>query len=67
MERWLHGALTLSLAPLLLVQGRWVRRRTPLLPEPPGPRAGVIGQGPVLRLLIAVSYTHLTLPTNREV
>ena len=52
MERWLHGALTLSLAPLLLVQGRWVRRRTPLLPEPPGPRAGVIGQGPVLRLLI---------------
>lgn len=26
MERWLHGALTLSLAPLLLVQGRWVRR-----------------------------------------
>lgn len=53
MERWLHGALTLGLAPLLLVQGRWVRRRTPLLPEPPGSRAGVIGQGPVLRLLIA--------------
>ncbi|MDX9842985.1 MAG: SGNH/GDSL hydrolase family protein [Aquabacterium sp.] len=52
MERWLHGALTLSLAPLLLVQGRWVRRRTPVLPEPPGPRAGVIGQGPVLRLLV---------------
>ncbi len=52
MERWLHGALTLGLAPLLLVQGRWVRRRTPVLPEPPGPRAGVIGQGPVLRLLI---------------
>lgn len=52
MERWLHGALTLGLAPLLWVQGRWVRRRTPVLPEPPGPRAGVIGQGPVLRLLI---------------
>lgn len=52
MERWLHGALTLGLAPLLLVQGRWVRQRTPVLPEPPGPRAGVIGQGPVLRLLI---------------
>ncbi len=52
MERWLHGALTLSLAPLLLVQGRRVRRRTPVLPEPPGPRAGVIGQGPVLRLLV---------------
>jgi len=25
VERWLHGALTLGLAPLLLVQGRWQR------------------------------------------
>lgn len=51
-ERWLHGALTLALAPVLLLQGRWVRHRTPRLPEPPGPRSGVVGQGPVLRLLI---------------
>src|SRR5450759_5080017 len=38
-----------------------VRRSTRLLtmPVPLGP--------PSLRLLMAVSYTHLTLPTNREV
>jgi len=42
----------LLLAPLLLAQGLWVRARAPLLPEPPGPRAGVIGSGAPLRLLI---------------
>lgn len=42
----------LGLAPILLAQGRRVRRTTPDLPEPPGPRAGQTGQGPVLRLLI---------------
>lgn len=42
----------LLLAPVLLFQGRWVRRVTPVLPEPPGPREGVAGAGPTLRLLI---------------
>jgi lysophospholipase L1-like esterase len=41
------------LAPVLLVQGLGVRRRALILPEPEGPRAGVAGQGPELRLLIA--------------
>jgi lysophospholipase L1-like esterase len=41
------------LAPLLLLQGIGVRRRTPRLPEPPGPRAGELGAGPPLRILIA--------------
>lgn len=45
--------LTLALAPVLLAQGLWVRARTPRLPEPPGCRQGSIGEGPVLRLLIA--------------
>ena len=40
------------LAPLLLAQGWLVRRRTPRLPEPPGPRAGALGAGPRLRVLI---------------
>jgi lysophospholipase L1-like esterase len=43
----------LGLAPLLLVQGLAVRRRVLRLPEPPGPRSGMAGQGPALRLLIA--------------
>lgn len=43
----------ISLAPLLLAQGLVVRRVTPRLPEPPGPRSGTTGQGPTLRILIA--------------
>jgi lysophospholipase L1-like esterase len=41
-----------TLGPLLLVQGRRVRRETPELPAPPGPREGVRGEGPPLRLLV---------------
>lgn len=48
-----HTLATVALGPLLLVQGRHVRRVTPRLPEPDGARAGVAGQGRPLRLLIA--------------
>jgi lysophospholipase L1-like esterase len=41
-----------ALGPLLLVQGRRVRRETPVLPEPAGPREGLAGDGPMLRLLV---------------
>ncbi|HQY46539.1 MAG TPA: SGNH/GDSL hydrolase family protein [Usitatibacteraceae bacterium] len=41
-----------TLGPLLLAQGRRVRRTTPVLPEPPGPREGEAGEGPLLRLLV---------------
>ena len=41
-----------ALGPLLLVQGRRVRRDTPVLPEAPGPREGEAGEGPPLRLLV---------------
>lgn len=47
-----HLAATLALGPLLYLQGRHVRRVTPLLPEPSGPRTGIAGAGPDLRLLI---------------
>lgn len=42
----------LALGPLLLVQGRAVRRRLPTLPEPPGDRVGRTGNGPRLRILV---------------
>lgn len=42
----------ICLAPLLLLQGWLVRRRTPGLPEAAGPRAGSGGSGEPLRLLI---------------
>ncbi len=41
-----------ALAPVLLVQGRWVRWRVPVLPEPPGARQGDAGDGRPLRLLL---------------
>lgn len=46
-------AWLLVLGPLLWLQGRYVRLRTPRLPEPPGARSGVVGSGPDLRILIA--------------
>ncbi len=46
------SAAKLTLAPLLLAQGMGVRKRALILPEAPGPRDGVAGQGPLLRLLI---------------
>ncbi|MCF8199176.1 MAG: SGNH/GDSL hydrolase family protein [Sulfuritalea sp.] len=51
-EDFRHFVATLALAPILLVQGRRVRRRMPLLPEPAGVREGAQGSGPRLRLLL---------------
>ena len=44
---------TIALGPLILIQGCYVRWRTPKLPEPPGPHVGSAGSGPPLRLLVA--------------
>lgn len=51
-EILLHEISTVLLGPLLLAQGRAVRRNVPKLPEASGPRAGSAGEGPDLRLLI---------------
>lgn len=48
----LHQLATVCLGPILLAQGAYTRRVTPILPEPPGERAGEVGQGPPLRLLL---------------
>lgn len=42
----------LALSPLLALQAVQVRRRALLLPEPEGPRAGALGHGAPLKLLI---------------
>jgi lysophospholipase L1-like esterase len=47
-----HHVTSAVLAPVLVLQGRRLRRATAPLPEPPGPRAGTRGDGPPLRLLI---------------
>ncbi|HET8730518.1 MAG TPA: SGNH/GDSL hydrolase family protein [Moraxellaceae bacterium] len=43
---------TVGLGPLLLLQGAYVRRVTPHLPEAEGPRRGEAGAGRPLRLLV---------------
>lgn len=48
-----HVLATAALGPLLLAEGLHVRRVTPRLPEPPGPRSGRAGVGTPLRLLVA--------------
>ncbi len=48
-----HLLATAALGPLLLLQGLHVRRVTPRLPEPLGPRSGRAGEGAPLRLLVA--------------
>ena len=45
--------MTALLGPVLLLQGIYVRRVTPALPEPPGRRDGTWGSGEALRLLVA--------------
>ena len=47
-----HVVATIALGPVLLAQGRRVRRTVPVLPEPDGPREGEAGSGKPLRLLI---------------
>ncbi len=44
--------LKILLGPILLLQGLWVRIKTPVLPEAEGPRAGRVGTGLPLRLLV---------------
>lgn len=46
-------AFKLALSPLLVAQGLLTRARLPRLPEAAGPRAGRVGRGPLLRLLVA--------------
>jgi lysophospholipase L1-like esterase len=47
-----HPLMRLALAPVCLAQGLLVRRRAARLPEAAGPRAGSVGTGPLLRLLL---------------
>lgn len=47
-------ARALLLAPIVFAQGSALRRRTPLLPEPPGPRTGGVGK---LRVVVVGDST----------
>lgn len=58
LRHWLATALVAPIFPLLLVQGRHVRRVTPRLPGATGPASGTVGLGPSpLRLLVVGEST----------
>ena len=54
------------LAPLLLAQGLYVRRVTPRLPEAAGERAGTVGSGPPLKLLIVGDSAAAGVGASRQ-
>jgi enoyl-CoA hydratase/carnithine racemase len=58
----------LALTPLLVAQAPVTRARMPRLPEAEGPRQGVVGRGPLLRLLMAgdSSAAGVGVVTQRE-
>jgi lysophospholipase L1-like esterase len=47
-----YRLIALAVSPLLFMQGLYVRKVTPRLPEAVGARSGEMGDGPALRLLI---------------
>jgi len=47
-----HNVILILLAPLLVLQGGYVRRVTPKLPEAEGGRGGTLGEGKRLRVLV---------------
>jgi lysophospholipase L1-like esterase len=53
LQQFKRTLVLILLGPILWLQGKHVRRVTPVLPEAAGPRAGTVGQGPPITLLIA--------------
>jgi len=53
MRDWERRLLLAVLWPIFWLQGKYVRRVTPRMPEAAGCRKGVCGQGSVFRLLVA--------------
>ena len=49
---WERRLLLAMLWPVLWLQGRYVRRVTPRMPEPLGARSGTCGQGTIFRVLV---------------
>lgn len=56
----------LALSPLLVLQALATRARLPRLPEADGARFGVVGEGPVLRLLVAGDSSAAGVGVQRQ-
>lgn len=58
--------LKVLLGPVLLIQGWWVRKRTPVLPEPVKQPSGTCGRGPALSLLLIGDSSAAGVGANTE-
>ena len=61
-----HILSTVLLGPVLVVQGKLARVRTPKLPEPEGIRAGTIGDGSPLKLLVLGDSSAAGVGANHQ-
>ena len=59
-------AVKFALFPYLVLQGAWLRRTALEMPEPPGPRFGVVGQGRPLRLLLLGDSSAAGVGTDHQ-
>lgn len=59
-------AVKFVLFPYLLAQGAWLRRTALEMPEPAGPRAGQVGQGRPLRLLLLGDSSAAGVGTDHQ-
>jgi lysophospholipase L1-like esterase len=66
MTAWTERGALLTLWPMLLAQGAWVRAVTPRLPEPKGARRGRVGRGPALRILVAGDSAAAGVGVDRQ-
>jgi len=55
----LGAILCIPFLPLLIFQGRYVKRAVPRLPEAPGKREGVLGEGKNQLTLLALGESHV--------
>ncbi|UWP92632.1 SGNH/GDSL hydrolase family protein [Aliiroseovarius crassostreae] len=68
VHRFIENTAKLLLSPLLTWQALKVRKSARVLPEPPGHRSGVFGQGPALNLLLTgdSSAAGVGAPTQHQ-
>lgn len=59
-------AVKFAFFPYLIAQGAWLRKKALVLPEPPGPREGVAGEGKPLRMLLLGDSSAAGVGTNHQ-
>lgn len=62
----MHYLLLILFAPVFFLQGRFVKKNTPKLPEAAGERSGLVGVGPRVSLLVLGDSAAAGVGVNRQ-